>query len=70
MKNIPAAVTLEIQIVSTPKSPRKGLLRRQSFMELERVAVRRISIRLTKILPLAKRLVWWKSFQRLKDASE
>lgn len=57
MKKIPAAVTMEMHTVSTPRRPRKGLLRKQSFMELERVAVVRISTRLTRTLLLARMLV-------------
>ena len=57
MKKIPAAVMMEMHTVSTPRRPRKGLPRKQSFMELERVAVVRISMRLTKTLLLARMLV-------------
>lgn len=57
MKKIPAAVAMEMHTVSTPRRPRKGLLRKQSFMELDRVAVVRINTRLTRTLLLARMLV-------------
>lgn len=70
MKKIPAAVTLAMQMVSTPRRPRKGFPLRQSRMELEMVAARSTRTRLTSTSPLDSMPVWWKSRQRLKEVSD
>lgn len=54
IKKIPAAVTLAMQIVSTPRRPKNGFPLRQSRMELEIVAARSTSTRLTSTSPLAR----------------
>lgn len=70
IKKIPAAVTLAIQIVSTPRRPRNGFPLRQSRMELEMVAAKSTNTRLTSTSPLASTPVWWKSRHRLKDVRD
>lgn len=70
MKKIPAAVTLAMQMVRTPNRPRKGFPRKQSRMELEMVAARRTSTKLTSTSLLASTPVLWKSRHKLKEVSE
>lgn len=70
MKKMPAAVTLAMQMVSTPSKPKKGFPRRQSRMELEMVAASSTSTRPTSTSPRANTPVRWKSRHRLREVSD